>query len=103
MCFAIQMSYCGYLECCCRGKRLILVLDLDMTLLESVMLDEVVEEERAPLRQLLVQQRHLPYHQRTLYCFENLHRYVKLRPGVREFLAAIKHHFQLWILTNANL
>lgn len=78
------------------SSRLCLVLDLDNTLLNSVMLSEVDEATEAQLLQYKASG------SGDLYRQERLGMWTKLRPGVRQFLQAAARKFELWIHTNGN-
>ncbi len=79
------------------------LLDLGLTLLcfnECTSPAVCVTDEDQALTARLVQETALPFMQRTLFSCLGRGYCTKLRPGVRQFLAAVALFFELWIITN---
>lgn len=99
-CMAItQLSFVGY-----RKRKLCLVLDLDHTLVNSSKYNEVEPELAARLQEQLSAEAMagLDASQKGLHAMGHIGMWTKLRPGIREFLAAAAQSFELWIHTNGN-
>lgn len=78
------------------AKKLLLVLDLDHTLLHSTRMTDVSEKETAVLHDMLqVQSADAP----MLFHLGHMNMWTKLRPGIREFLEQAKEHFDLHVFT----
>jgi len=81
--------------------KLCLVLDLDHTLLHSVMFSELEPSVNAWLEGRAEADAALPQQEkRMLFRISGMQMYTKLRPGVREFLRRTAEKFELWIHTN---
>ncbi|KAJ9523263.1 hypothetical protein QJQ45_024045, partial [Haematococcus lacustris] len=81
-----------------RRGHLVLVLDLDHTLLNSACFPDLDAETESQLSQrLFAEASSLPDSQRELYRSERLGVWTKLRPGVREFLARAAEKFEIWV------
>ncbi|PSC72296.1 RNA polymerase II C-terminal domain phosphatase-like 4 [Micractinium conductrix] len=77
-------------------KKLLLILDLDHTLLNSTRFSEIPPESEAALRAQLEAQ---PGDSPMLYHLPFMRMWTKLRPGVRQFLEAAKDKFELHVYT----
>ena len=81
--------------------KLCLVLDLDHTLLHSVMFSELDPKMETWLQSRAEVEAALPQQERRmLFRINEMQMYTKLRPGVREFLRRTAEKFELWIHTN---
>ncbi|KAI7844187.1 hypothetical protein COHA_002322 [Chlorella ohadii] len=78
------------------GRKLLLILDLDHTLLNSTRFIEVPPESEAVLRAQLEAQ---PPDAPMLHCLPHMRMWTKLRPGVRQFLEAARERFELHVYT----
>lgn len=78
------------------SRKLLLILDLDHTLLNSTRFAEVSPEGEQALRGQLEAQ---PQDAQMLYCLPHMRMWTKLRPGVREFLEQAKERFELHVYT----
>lgn len=78
------------------NRRLLLILDLDHTLLNSTRLTEVSPEGQQLLHAQLETQ---PADAPMLFHLPHMRMWTKLRPGVREFLEAAKEKFELHVYT----
>ncbi len=87
-----------------RKRKLCLVLDLDHTLVNSTKFNEVEPRLAERLQEQLTSEAAagLEASQRGLHAMDRIGMWTKLRPGVREFLAAAAQSFELWIHTNGN-
>lgn len=87
-----------------RKRKLCLVLDLDHTLVNSSKYNEVEPELAARLQEQLSAEAMagLDASQKGLHAMGHIGMWTKLRPGIREFLAAAAQSFELWIHTNGN-
>ncbi|KAK9832338.1 hypothetical protein WJX74_007130 [Apatococcus lobatus] len=85
-------------------RKLCLVLDLDHTLVNSSKYNEVEPELAARLQEQLNAEAMagLDASQKGLHAMGHIGMWTKLRPGIREFLAAAAQSFELWIHTNGN-
>lgn len=81
-----------------RKKKLVLILDLDHTLLNSTTLADVSEEEQYLLRQAESLQNDPD---RSLLKLNGLHMLTKLRPFVHNFLKEANSLFEMYIYTMA--
>jgi len=79
------------------ARKLVLVLDLDHTLLNSVHVPEVDPQQAAQLHAILQQEAALP--NKLLYNLQMCNLWTKLRPYVHEFLDAARQLFELHIYT----
>lgn len=77
-------------------RKLLLILDLDHTLLNSTRLNEIPPDSEPVLRALLESQ---PADAPVLYHLPHMRMWTKLRPGVREFLEEAKERFELAVYT----
>lgn len=77
-----------------RAKKLILILDLDHTLLNSTRIAEVSAEE-----EYLKHQAMQPDPDRSIYELHGMHLLTKLRPFVRTFLQEASKMFELYVYT----
>ncbi|KAJ9533805.1 hypothetical protein QJQ45_026891, partial [Haematococcus lacustris] len=77
--------------------KLVLVLDLDHTLLNSVRLNDVSPEHAAQLESILQQE--AGHTHRLLYCLRDKNLWTKLRPFVHQFLEACQPLFEMHIYT----
>ncbi|KAK9867298.1 hypothetical protein WJX84_006429 [Apatococcus fuscideae] len=83
------------------GNRLILVLDLDHTLLTSTKNSEIHDEQlHRKLSKMLAEQQRLPELDRSLYWFPHMDIWTKFRPGVRDFLERMHLCYELHIYTH---
>lgn len=78
------------------SRRLLLILDLDHTLLNSTRFAEVPPEADQQLRAQLEAQ---PGDAPMLFCLPHMRMWTKLRPGVRDFLEQAKELFELHVYT----
>lgn len=81
-----------------REKKLILVLDLDHTLLNSTRLADVIADEDYLLRQVDFLQ---DDPNRSLFKLDSMHMLTKLRPFVRTFLKEASQMFEMYVYTMA--
>uniref|UniRef100_A0A1D1YIC0 RNA polymerase II C-terminal domain phosphatase-like n=1 Tax=Anthurium amnicola TaxID=1678845 RepID=A0A1D1YIC0_9ARAE len=81
-----------------REEKLILILDLDHTLLNSTRLIDVSSEERYLLEQATAGG---DDPNRSLFKLESMHMLTKLRPFVRTFLSEASRLFEMYIYTMA--
>lgn len=77
-----------------RAKKLILILDLDHTLLNSTRLAEVSAEE-----EYLKHQAMQPDPDRSIFELQGMHLLTKLRPFVRAFLQEASKMFEMYVYT----
>lgn len=85
-----------------RQGKLCLVLDLDHTLVNSVMFYEVGHALHNWLDRKVFEESQLLVQNRTIFRIDELNIWTKLRPGVHEFLRQSAEKFELWIHTNGN-
>ncbi|KAL4452377.1 hypothetical protein ABPG75_008039 [Micractinium tetrahymenae] len=78
------------------SRKLLLILDLDHTLLNSTRFAEVPPQADQQLRAQLEAQ---PSDAPMLFCLPHMRMWTKLRPGVREFLEQAKELFELHVYT----
>ena len=78
------------------AKRLLLILDLDHTLLNSTRFVEVTPEIEEKLEKELESQ---PEMAPLLYKFPHMHMWTKIRPGTRRFLELTQTGFDLHVYT----
>eukprot|EP00775_Hariotina_reticulata_P011392 gene11392-11540_t len=78
---------------------LVLVLDLDHTLVNSAKFSEVDAEWEYKLEHLAADQLSRPKEERDLHRLGRVGMWTKLRPGVRDFLKRAAERFELWIYT----
>ncbi|KAK9835002.1 hypothetical protein WJX81_003388 [Elliptochloris bilobata] len=81
--------------------KLLLVLDLDHTLLNSTRLTDVCDEAGTLLDALLEREARAGAPP-SLHRLAHLNLWTKLRPGVRAFLEAVARHFELHIYTHGD-
>ncbi|XP_020573112.1 RNA polymerase II C-terminal domain phosphatase-like 4 isoform X2 [Phalaenopsis equestris] len=81
-----------------REKKLVLILDLDHTLLNSTSLADVSDEEQYLLRQAESSQNDA---KKSLLKLDHLHTLTKLRPFVHDFLKEANTMFEMYIYTMA--
>ncbi|XP_047983776.1 RNA polymerase II C-terminal domain phosphatase-like 4 [Salvia hispanica] len=88
----------GFEDLVCLKKKLYLVLDLDHTLLDSVMLTSIEEEEEQ-----FIDQRDslLDTWKSNLFIPDKMERMTKLRPFVHVFLEEASKLFEMYIYTTA--
>ncbi|XP_042460539.1 RNA polymerase II C-terminal domain phosphatase-like 3 [Zingiber officinale] len=77
--------------------KLALVLDLDLTLLNSIEFDRVASADKRLLRRKLTMQQEKD--DCDLFCVDSLRCWTKLRPGIREFLHKARELFDLHVVT----
>lgn len=96
-------------ECLCRTqhlkfllskKKLLLVLDLDHTLLSSTRMADLPEDILPKLEQLLEQQG--TGEEQLLFKLPHMLMWTKLRPGIRNFLVQTHKLFELHIYTHGD-
>eukprot|EP00798_Chlamydomonas_sp_ICE-L_P030050 gene30050-35021_t len=81
--------------------KLVLVLDLDHTLMNTARFGVLSSELVQVLtQQMAAEAEMLPEASAELYRLDQLNMWAKLRPGVREFLARAKDRFELWVHSN---
>lgn len=78
------------------SRRLLLVLDLDHTLLHSTRLSDLSFEQSQALAAALEAE---PKDNQLLYHLPHMSMWTKLRPGIRQFLAAAHELFDLHVFT----
>ena len=80
------------------------MLDLDHTLVNSSKYNEVEPELAARLQEQMSAEAMagLDASEKGLHAMGHIGMWTKLRPGIREFLAAAAQSFELWIHTNGN-
>lgn len=85
-----------------RNKKLILVLDLDLTLMESTTSEKLSSEEKYLLEEADVVEQ--GGGKGTLFAYQDKKflLLVKLRPFVKQFLKVANDMFEMYIYTNAN-
>ncbi|KAK9995910.1 hypothetical protein SO802_020596 [Lithocarpus litseifolius] len=85
-----------------RNKKLILVLDLDLTLMESTAIENLSSQEKYLLEEAEVVEQ--GGGKGTLFAYQDkkFPLLVKLRPFVKQFLKAANDMFEMYIYTNAN-
>ncbi|KAG0493344.1 hypothetical protein HPP92_004338 [Vanilla planifolia] len=83
-----------------REKKLILILDLDHTLLNSTRLVDATDEEQYLLREA-ESVNVLHDHQRSLFKLDSMHIITKLRPFVHTFLKEARSIFEMYVYTMA--
>ena len=81
-------------------KKLLLVFDLDHTLLSSTRMSDVPEDMLPKLEQLLEQQG--AEDEQLLFKLPHMLMWTKLRPGIRDFLVQTHKLFELHIYTNGD-
>ncbi|EFJ20507.1 hypothetical protein SELMODRAFT_418187 [Selaginella moellendorffii] len=81
-------------------QKLILVLDLDHTLLNSASFSKVDEEERLYLEKIYDWQEKAPKRRKLLHKVESLQVWTKIRPFAFKFLEEASKFFDLHIYTN---
>ena len=81
-------------------KKLLLVLDLDHTLLSSTRMADLPEDVLPQLEQLLEQQG--SGDEQLLYKLPHMLMWTKLRPGIRQFLMETHKLFELHIYTHGD-
>ena len=83
-------------------KKLLLVLDLDHTLLNSTRMTDLSEEDTAKLHEMMQVQEEKYQAEGVppvLYHLGHMNMWTKFRPGVREFLARSQKNFDLHVFT----
>ena len=80
-------------------RKLILVLDLDHTLLNSASFQETSEEDFKLLDARWAKQAELPEEERLLCKLAPIHIWTKLRPGVHRFLRDASRLYEMYIYT----
>eukprot|EP00198_Chlamydomonas_reinhardtii_P010452 XP_001699789.1 predicted protein [Chlamydomonas reinhardtii] len=81
-------------------RRLILILDLDHTLLNSVHMNEVGEDVAPRLAELQRREQEANLGpRRLLHCLADKKLWTKLRPGVFEFLEGLRDAYEMHIYT----
>lgn len=84
-----------------KSRRIRIVLDIDHTLLNSAIFDEIDHETMQRLQMIYSQQVAMPPPGgQELFRFDEIRMWTKLRPGVRHFLKEIWKLGELWIHTN---
>ncbi|GAX83989.1 hypothetical protein CEUSTIGMA_g11414.t1 [Chlamydomonas eustigma] len=78
-------------------RKLVLVLDLDHTLLNSVRISDVSQDEVVHLERIMASEADSP--KRLLYCLRDKNLWTKLRPFVHELLEELKDLYELHIYT----
>jgi len=78
------------------SKKLLLVLDLDHTLLHSTRMTDVSEKDAETLHGMLQSQ---SFDTPMLFHLGHMNMWTKFRPGVREFLEKAKESFDLHVFT----
>jgi RNA polymerase II C-terminal domain phosphatase-like 3/4 len=78
------------------AKKLLLVLDLDHTLLHSTRMTDVTEEQTAVLHEMLQKQ---PMDAPMVFHLGHMNMWTKFRPGIREFLEKAHRNFDLHVFT----
>lgn len=81
-------------------KKLLLVLDLDHTLLSSTRMADLPEETVSKAEQLLSKQG--TEDEQLLFKLPHMWMWTKLRPGIREFLTEAHNLFELHIYTHGD-
>lgn len=78
------------------NEKLLLVLDLDHTLLHSTRISDLNEEQTKQLHGLLEKQ---PADGQMLYHLPHMGMWTKLRPGIREFFSEVRKYYDLHVFT----
>lgn len=78
------------------SRRLLLVLDLDHTLLHSTRMCDLTIEQTQKLEEIAASQ---PQEEPTLYRLQHMGLWTKLRPGLRAFLKSARELFDLHVFT----
>ena len=81
-------------------KKLLLVLDLDHTLLVSTRMADLSDDMLPKAEELLAKQG--PGEQQMLFKLPHMLMWTKLRPGIREFLVEAHKLFELHIYTHGD-
>ena len=82
-------------------RKLCLVLDIDHTLLHSIVASELnvhVYNSLVKMAEVDAQK----VHNRSLFFLKDINMFTKLRPGVRELLDKVSQMYELYIYTNGN-
>jgi RNA polymerase II C-terminal domain phosphatase-like 3/4 len=78
------------------NEKLLLVLDLDHTLLHSTRISDLNEEQTKQLHGLLEKQ---PADGQMLYHLPHMGMWTKLRPGIQEFFSEVRKYYDLHVFT----
>lgn len=85
-----------------KKNKLCLILDLDHTLLQSALPQDIPGHLVGLLNQCVHEEARKVSNDRTLYFLPQINMFTKLRPGVHQLLYNMSNLFELYIYTNGN-